>query len=378
MIGTLTFHRAHNYGSVLQSYALQYWLQLHGYKSTIIDLYTERSKEQYKIFPAVKAPKGIIRNLIFLCFYPDLKRKWYKFNYFQENVLTLTKAEYSNSEDLERAALPFTTYITGSDQIWNTACYDFDWSYYLEFAKTGNFISYATSFGPIGKAEQKHNVGERLKENILRYNSISVRDEGSAEIVKDVSGKDVEITVDPTLLLPKEAWEALISQSRDSKFEGKLPDKYIFFYSLKRSADDYAIIRKIKKQYHLPVIITDIRKKEDLLINFDRKLDAGPVDFLSLIKNAQLVVTSSFHGTAFSILFEKKFFSINGMTDNRISNLLRGTGLEKQSINVSTKLPAIGDIDINYAEAKVKLGIMTAHSETFLKEALREENHGNL
>jgi hypothetical protein len=377
MIGILTFHRSHNYGSVLQSYALQKWLGIHNWNSEIIDLYTNESMKLYKIFPSITTFKSIFWDLIYLYHYRELKSKWTKFKKFQDNVLILSHKQYHSFNDLNNDKLMYTTYLTGSDQIWNTICPDFNWAYYLEFATYGNFISYAPSFGPLGKYEQ-HLDHKRIARNILRYSSVSVRDDGSAEFVEEITHQRPEVTVDPTLLLTKKDWESLMAEHEDPEFYSKLPKKYIFFYSLKRKPIDYNVIQKVKDTYHLPVVITDIKRKSDLKMDFVRTLDAGPVDFLSLVKHAELVVTSSFHGTVFSLLFEKKFFSINGMKDNRISNLLLGTGLEAQSIDESTKLPPLGNINIDYDSAKEKLEKMTIHSEEFLQNALMEEKHGNL
>lgn len=377
MIGILTFHRSHNYGSVLQSYALQQWLKKHGLDSEIIDLYMASSKEMYKILPEMKTLKNVARNLVFLYHYRELKKKWDKYKYFQEHILRLSEKQYSDLPDLKKEHFSYSTYLTGSDQIWNTACRDFSWAYYMEFIDKGNFVSYAPSFGSKGKEEQRLD-NKRIASDIEKYSAISVRDEGSADFIEEISGKRPEVTIDPTLLLSKGDWDSLLFKMEKPDLRKKLPPRYIFFYSLKRAPIDYEMIRKIRNKYHLPVVITEIRNQKDITGEFTKIWDAGPGDFLSLIKHADLVVTSSFHGTVFSVIFEKKFFSINGMNDNRISNLLRGTGLEMCSIDETSTLPLMENINIDYIVAKKKLTQMVSHSEDFLLNALKGEKHGNM
>lgn len=373
MIGTLTFHRAHNYGSALQSFALQHWLEKNQMQSEIIDFYPMSSRDLYRVIPQWSGIKQNLKNIFFLSVKNERTKRWQKFHDFQSNDLHLTSKTYDSLASLQAADLPYTSYITGSDQIWNMACYDFDWSYYLEFASKGNFVSYAPSFGPLGDAEQDMSKRDRLANDLNRYAHISVRDDKSADFVESLIHRRPAVTLDPTLLLTKEDWERAV----DGKSTVQLPSKYIFFYTLKHNPEDYVIAKRIGEKYRLPVIITNVETKRDLF-GFSWRIDAGPWDFLQLIHNAEIVVTSSFHGTVFSILFEKKFVSVNGLTDNRINSLLTALNLTGQSIDMNAEIPDFAHMTIDYRTAKEKLAGLVKDSEDFLLQALEVERHGDL
>ena len=153
-IGTVTFHGAQNFGSVLQTYALQEFVaglykeagQTCNYN--VINYRTEFQKSFYSIYKSVKNPKNIVKNAVAFRYNSALKIKNQKFEEFLNNYINLTD-EISESEDLERFGSDFDYYISGSDQIWNVRAADFESAYYLDFVKNGKKISYAASFGPL-------------------------------------------------------------------------------------------------------------------------------------------------------------------------------------------------------------------------------------
>lgn len=375
MIGILTFHRSHNYGSVLQAYALQQWLQRHGYSSEIIDLYTNESKEVYSLTRFPHSIMGMCNLLLRILMYPKNRKKWKKFIFFQEKNLKLSKSQYVSLENVEGDTLEYTTYITGSDQIWNTACYDFNSAYFLTFVKnTCNRIAYAPSFGPIGENAQNSALLPVVEKQLKKYNFISVREEKSADFVEKIIGMRPAVVIDPTLLLTKTAWQI------PCQCQMKLPEHYIFFYTLKHGADEYEIVKRISKRMGLPVIITNISSKYAVLSDFKWKLEAGPWDFLHLIQHADLVLSSSFHGTVFSIIFEKLFYSINGSEDNRISSLLNLLNISERSLDLDNleQILSKKNDSINYTAVKENLSIEIQKSEEFLYTALKGEKSGDL
>lgn len=365
-IGIITFHRSHNYGSVLQAYALQKWLLKNNADNEILDLYTEESEQTYKIFRRPKTLHDFGRILFTLLFYVQYRGKFNKFSNFILNKLILSKKTYRTNYDLNQAKLPYTHYISGSDQIWNTACFDFNWAYFLNFVKNGKKIAYATSFGPIGEAEQK-NI-QQVAEYIKRYNCLSVREKGSADFVKKITGLTPTIALDPTLLLVKKDWEKLLPKKATRK------GKYIFFYTLKNTPDEYEIVKQIGIMLKLPVVISKVQCLNDLINGFKFELDSGPEDFLSLINEAKLVLISSFHGTVFSLMFEKDFYSINGDKDNRISSLLENVGCFNRCININNyREKILNEQQIDYSVVPNKIRVDVIGSELFLKNALGME-----
>lgn len=340
---TITFHASHNYGSNLQAYALQQVIISLGHENKIINLRTEKQKDVYTVFTKRKGLKYVIKNLSHAWYYSTLKREYSKFEDFINHKLILTK-EYTTEAELKNAALDFDCYIAGSDQIWNPVPKDFVWSYYLTFVKKGRKISYATSFGQLaslGDSATKERIANALKS----FDCISVREQRAADNVKQLAGITPQIVVDPTLLMNRNQWMDLIKDK-----ERIIKEDYIFFYTLFADKDRMNIIKRVSKCTGLPVVTSNFSNQYDIFNPFIKCYDAGPLDFLTLIRDAKLVVISSFHGTVFSTLFNVPFFAIDGMSDARISTLLTTVGLEDREItidNVEEKCKCISDIDFN-------------------------------
>ena len=325
---TITFHAAHNYGSNLQAYALQQTIRRLGFENEIINLRTEKQKDLYTVFTKRKGLKYVMKNLSHLLYYFPLKRAYQKFEDFINKKLIVSK-EYATEEDIVNAELHYDTYIAGSDQIWNPIPADFDWSYYLTFVHEGRKISYATSFGQLastGDEETKKRISEVLK----TFDAISVREQEAAENVMRLAGLRPQIVLDPTLLLKKDEWLNLV---KDSKRVVK--GDYIFFYTLFANPERMDIVKRVSKAMGLPVVTSNFSNQYDIFNPFIKRYDAGPLDFLTLIRDAKLVIVSSFHGTVFSILLNVPFFAIDGMSDARISTLLKTVGLEHREISVN-------------------------------------------
>ena len=326
---TITFHAAHNYGSNLQAYALQQTILGLGYGNEIINFRTERQKDLYTVFTKRKGLKYFFKNLSHLCYYSSLKRAYDKFEDFIDNKLIVTK-EYETEEDLKKADLNYDLYVAGSDQIWNPVPTDFDWSYYLTFVNKGKKISYAPSFGQLA-SQGDNETKQRISESLKSFDVISVREQGAAHNVKQLIGVTPQIVLDPTLLLTKEHWLGLVKDD-----ERLVKGDYIFFYTLFADPERMSIVKRISKITGLPVVTSNFSNQYDVFNPFIKRYDAGPLDFLTLIRDAKLVVVSSFHGTVFSTLLNVPFFAIDGMSDARISTLLKITGLEEREITYST------------------------------------------
>lgn len=362
-ISTITFHASHNYGSCLQAYALQEVIKsLEEIEYEIINLRTPIQREMYKPFFEKKNIKSIIKSIVFKKNKKDLYLKQKLFEEFINNYLNLTK-EYNSLEDLKKEKWSSDIYIAGSDQLWNKHAIDFDWANYLEFINNGKKISYAASFG---QNQQNWTPDERLrvKQNLLSFNNISVREKKSYDNVKEIINIEPEIHVDPTMLLKKEKWEQLI---QNKKMYNK---DYIFLYNLK-GTEYIKLAYKISKELKLPVLISKNEKIEEIFYGFKRKFDVGPIEFLSLIKNAKIVLSSSFHGTIFSIIFHKPFFALKGKEDFRIQTLLEKMNLGKRSIDFTDyKEKCKEAYDLDFYEADMLLEKERKKSEEYLKRAL--------
>lgn len=350
-IRTVTFHHAHNYGSVLQAYALQTFIEklMEEEKNEcdykIINYYTEFQEEFYSILKKDRTMKNALKNLIALFHYKKLKIKYDKFEFFLEDRCHLTK-RYKTYEELKNEKIEADYFISGSDQLWNVRALDFSDIYYLNFVNSGRKISYSASFGPLNidwNLYDKNKYAEYLKD----FSAISVREKQSFENVKYLTGCDCSINVDPTLLLEVDEWRKIQS---DANYDN---GNYILLYCLEPTKQQLKMANIISKKLKLPILVLKYNNKNDMFNNFIKKYDAGPQDFLSYIDHAALVLSSSFYGTVFSLIYNKPFYVFDGMTDNRISTLLEKSKMSDRSIsnendifNISLTTPSFKDINV--------------------------------
>ena len=364
-IGIMTFHSAHNYGALLQGYALQEKIKEMGHECKIINYRNKVIERPYKIlklqFKNVKAfIKSLIRSIIFLI--PNTQRA-HNFNKFIKNKFDLTEPYYTE-KSLKLNPPKCDIYIAGSDQIWNT-----DIANGLEDAYTLNFggesikrISYAASIGN-DKIEEKYK--EIYKSKLQNLDEISVREEEAKDILQELIDKPIEVTLDPTLLLSKEHWESLLEEKRIGK------EKYILAYIVAPNDDFYKMVEELSNQTGLKIVHFERRNKnyKNVLKSFYKE---GPISFISLIKNAEYIITTSFHATVFSIIFNKKFIVVsNSKTSSRLANLLKKLNLNSRLISTLDDLKKLDyDEQIDYETAEKLLEKERNKSIAFLKKAI--------
>lgn len=364
---TITFHASHNYGSVLQAYALQNVIESFGFENEIINLRTARQVDLYTVLTKRRGIKYIFKNASHLLYYNKLKIRYARFEDFINNKLKLTAKTFTSIDDIKKANLKYDCFIAGSDQIWNPVPSDFDWSYYLPFVKEGKRIAYAPSFGQLasqGNSETVRQIEQYLKD----FDFISVREKGAQKNVEKILGISPEIVLDPTLLLNVSSWDKLI------KKEPVIKGDYIFLYTLFADKEIIKIAKNISVLLNMPIVTSNFSNQFDVFTPFKKVFDAGPEEFLSLVKNAKLVLSSSFHGTVFSIIFHTPFFAIRGNTDARISNLLLGTGLECRTIDINDFVQKSNEaflIDFKIADKNII--DLKKKSKSFLENAINEE-----
>lgn len=327
-IGIITFHRSYNYGSMLQAYALQQILKENGHDNEIIDFALPIQENHYNSNPwnSKYWYKKIIKLLYYLPYANSLKNKKKLFQSFlSENLSLSSKRYYKNSElnDLKYDAI-----ITGSDQIWNPECFEFDWSYYCDFRFSGKRLSYAASMGP-GEWDNIEETRKKLKDCLSKYQSILVRESGTKQKIKDLTGLESKVVLDPTILLSKEKWIELIGK------EPLIKGDYILFYSPFYREKPFDIVEGIGGKSNIPIISTlSYNYGHDRKYNNLKKYwDCGPKEFLNLCLHARYIIGYSFHMVAFSIIFQKPFWIVDGVKDNRISQLLKIAKLEERSLS---------------------------------------------
>jgi hypothetical protein len=263
-------------------------------------------------------------------------------------------------------ALNYDIFICGSDQIWNPNITSLDPAYFLSFVPTDKKkIAYAASFGISDMPRGYQKILKKLLEGI-EY--ISVREKEGKQIIKSLTGRDVDVVLDTTLLLNEEEW-GVISEPCPSREE----KRYVLCYYVQNNKrlDDISI--KCSKAMGIPRVVINASNKD----RFNGAIPVfavGPSEFVKLFKDASFVVTNSFHGITFSINFKKPFFLdlLNGEAVSRNSRLINIL----EDLNLSTRL--IGNLasingksmDYNFKEAIIKLGMLKEKSLNFLRKSI--------
>ncbi len=365
-VGIITLHRVVNYGSVLQTYALQEKVKELGYIPEVIDYYPERltklgmlkriknKGEKYK-------KSIIIRNLARIVIIPSYLKRFNMFFGFLKKYIKMTNKIYKDEESINNEAFNYDIYCTGSDQVWNSGWNEkIDHPYFLTFAPDDKRkIAYAASFG---KKELYPNEIEETKKMLSRYDEISVREKTGVDIVNSLGIKNVKNVVDPTLLLSGDEWRKISSQ----KYNGK---NYILVYNLNRNKkiDNYA--EELSKKTGLKIIYLSYQLHE---FYKKGKMACNPKveDFISLIDNASYVISDSFHATAFSLNLNKQFIIVYpGKYSTRLQSILELLNLENRVANDEKDLSIINN-KIDYEIVNKKMELMRKESMDWLKQAL--------
>lgn len=352
-IGIITICDNTNYGNRLQNYALHKIISNLGLDNvTLWDKKENTLKEQIKLAIKKVLPTS------------NINRK--KYILFQKFTRKKIANKYVSMSNLKEINNKFDYFIVGSDQIWN---YNFGHAQEKDFLKFANYnktISYAPSFG-ISNIEDEWK--ERISDGVNHIKYLSVREQQGAKIIKELTGRDAQVVLDPTLLLSKEDWCNI--QKKPKKM---IKEKYILTYFLGEKTQKLnEEISKLSKDENLKIInLCDIEDKDFYA--------CGPSEFLYLFNNAELVLTDSFHACVFSMIFNKPFYVFDrnskGMKsmNSRLDTLLSTFKQEQRKIN---SLDSIDDVfECDYKESYEILKIKQNESLTFLKNALNisEEN----
>ncbi len=367
-IKLITYSCANNYGAVLQTYALYKVLKLYADDVKIIDYITERYNVDNPTFgdKALSTSKWkyipIIRQKWKARFVSQMKENRKPFRDFLQKNVVFTDPYY-DLDELVEARLTADVFITGSDQLWNP---EYLWTgivdepYYCGFLNDNQKrISYATSFG---KNKLTQEEMDAAKPYLNKYAAISVREQSGVEILDEMKLKGIEV-VDPTLLAGKEIFDALISPKTISS-------KYVLLFqidfkrNLYKAAEQYA--KEIEKQ--LIVIVPDIKQVHHSIQNIVNL--PAVEEWLWYIKNADYIITDSFHGTVFSIIYNKKFISsMTAGNNGRIRNVLKATGLNGRALEIVnyTELKKIAEEEIDYKQVNMRVEVLRSKSLSWLE-----------
>ncbi len=370
-VSIITRHSVPNYGSLLQTYATQRTIEELGYEAEIID-YTRYEERSNNLSNTLIKGKKWDKNFLTRFIYKTLQTKNYarmykKFDGYRKEILNQSDINYGNIVELENNPPVADIFCSGSDQIWGKiGTVNYDETYFLEFVKNKKCISYGASFGTSKLDEQLDNNINKLLE---KYTSILVREDSAKQILEKKGIKNVYQVLDPTFLINKNELENFTK-----KAERKEKTKYILVYQLHANKEFNKYAKEIAKRKNLKLIrvgysIYHIFRSGKLI------LLPTPYEFLNYIKNAEYVLTDSFHATALSIIFNKKFIDIlpNNNTQTRIESVLKLFGIEKQILKNYNNFELI-DNTINYDIVNKKIQEEKEKSISLLKNAIENGN----
>lgn len=361
-IGIITFHRAENFGAVLQCYALQTFLKSLGLDVEIIDYQSKAICDVYRIvdFSVFKSDCSFWRKVhVFLghlkTVFPRLEKKiqYIKFRNKYLNLSVYVKNINSLPTDVD-------CYIVGSDQMWNIALTGgIDDVYFLNTKLNATKITYAVS-SETWSYKMLESKSNDIKVLLNNFSNISVREAQFKAELEKYTENPIEVCVDPSFLLNKDAYEKIISSPQNKG--------YILAYHLVDSQIMTSIAELVSRRNkkELIEIHAGFAKYKD---RKRHKCNVGPAELLGYIANADIVFTTSFHGLAFSLIFKKQVWVIDNGGNSRQKNLLCQLGLQNRLIKSSDDI--LEDLQIDYSNVSIKIDSLVTDSIDFLKKSLK-------
>lgn len=363
-IEVITLHRVTNFGSLLQTYATQTVLERMGYNVEVIDFVPEGLSFFRAIWPrgsnawkqAVKIIPLTVANIIQYNMSDSFLRKY----------IHLTQKRFKNFSELKNDCPEADIYLSGSDQVWNTQNNNKDedlGAYYLAFTDSREKIAYAGSFGRIELSSEEL---KRIEPWLKEYKAISVRESHGINILNQI-GLYGEHVLDPTMLLSFAEWERLIPKKTRSE------SRFVFVYNLNRNKLVEKIAKKVAEVKKCKIV--NFADTFEFISGANNRMNNTPYDFLYYLSKSCFVVTDSFHGTAFSINFNKQFICVSPPKySSRLESILGLFNCSTRMVNDLSQVDNLLDTDIDYSIVNRKLQEEREISEQYLKCSLLKKD----
>lgn len=368
-VKVITRHTPSNYGSLLQAFATIDIINKLGHNCEIIDYHRPNERGIKNVISQLKNKNkycSFLKRLAYIAVrYPIELYSQVKFDAMHRKYLTTT-ACFTNPDDLKQ--LQADVFITGSDQVWGpTADGHFDSSYFLNFVDDSvPKIAYSASFG---RTEFDDATIDAYKKLLLRYNAIAVREKSAVELIKMWQLNNcVGQVLDPTLLLNRKEWLNLIPLKNYAQKYAK--KKYILIYQIHNDPTLSIYAKNLAK--HLNLNLLRVSPSFHQIMRSGKLICCPDLpELFALFDNAECIVTDSFHGTCFSIIFEKQFIEIlpNNGTSTRNQNILEMTNLSDRIVTDFNDFSIAGK-PIDYKNVRSIIETERVHSINVLKEEL--------
>lgn len=363
-VGILTFPNSTSYGATLQMYALYRTVKKLGHDAEIINYHNaymkaEKHHEAHGAGTCKRQLKQLVRRVLHARHYSVFKK------FERENMLLHPVAAVTDKASLREISMRYDAVICGSDQVWNPDITDTDLSYFLDFCGEGTRrISYAPSFGIDAFSEEFGNI---VRPELRKFYALSVREKVGCDYVAELTGRKPTLVTDPTLLVGLEEWRTIETKKNRE-------DPYILYYTVRGSKTLLESCKSLADETGLKIVIVGgnfIGKLKNRDPRIEYVVDISPSEWLGLVHHAEYVVTNSFHGTAFSIIYRKDFYlELSSLTNSRLSQIIEMLGLEDRIVRNGEQIrPSV----VEYATAEAKLQQICGESLKFLKNALGEE-----
>lgn len=376
------YYKSKNYGGNLQAYALCKAIERLGYQAEQISFNPYCSRKKSALRRILSLAKRSLKLLIPKNFIKSVKEKraqkslalrYKAYDKFNQEMIPHTTRIYTNN-DIGDVVDNYDYFITGSDQVWNFKWYNS--AYYLDFVPSSKIkLSYSASLSMTSLTDEQREI---VRAHLKDYDAVSVREREAQTLLEGICPVSVEHTLDPTLLLDKHEWVKIASKRQVS-------EPYIFCYFLGNDETERALAKEYAKKtglrlVTLPYLENQFRKCDEKFGDI-QLFEVGPEDFVSLIMNAEMVFTDSFHATVFSLIFEKNYFVFERAghkeMGSRIHTLTKMLGTEERFCDSCERLSCeylLSIKDINYEDKRDTLIKEREKSYKFLKESLERLN----
>ncbi len=383
-IALVTCYFQHNYGSQLQALATQMIFDKLGLENETIridGLRPEINKAKYKYFLSkifdlntVRDKMATVRKQIAKRTNPEYARNLAArdriFSHFAETKFKLSEL-YASKAELGKNAHSYGAFVVGSDQLWLPSNISADY-YTLNFVPEDvKKIAYATSFGV---SQLPHKQAEMAKYFLNRLDAIFVRETSGQKLIKQLTGKEVPLVCDPTLLFTAEEW------NKQAPATQRIKENYILCYFLGNNPEQRSFAKKLAAALNCQIVqlpnLDEYIKSDEGFADYPL-YDVSPLDFIALIRDAKFVLTDSFHCTVFSTLFEKPFFSFRRYnndsqvsTNSRIYSLLDTFGIPERLLRGNEEISQCVKMQIDFTQVHHNIDLLRQKSIGYLKQAL--------
>lgn len=335
-IGILTFHRAYNFGAVLQTYALEEAIKMisNNAEVCVIDYRNDRIENAFHSKSLKSKLKNVIKYMLYHDYYVETQKKAKLFEAFIEKYISLSP-QYESADEFKNE---YDSIIVGSDQVWNLDMTVNDVNYFLPYDVGAKKLSYAASFGKSKLSEEQKKV---IHTKLLSFDSVLVRESDGEKLATDL-GVEAHKVVDPTLLISREHWGSLCEACKVNK-------PYILIYIVASETYSISLAKKIAKEKGWDIIYVDPPRYKYEYVN--KLKEAGPSQFLWLIQNAEIVITTSYHGLILSMNLNTPFLyelsHIEGNTNSRLEEVIETYQLRRYAVD-SDNMEQYADLEYDW------------------------------